>query len=172
MELKPYNPDARCPKCGGEIDIGYRLGSIRRAWSLCSACQDGIEHLHRTCRVCGYSWPEACVDMKAQPQLTPEQERAAAKRAAEEAERVRLWELSNQVAAARGEFGPRPYAFDPALCGQLLEDMAYVDDINIYQAVSESALPGSRYYVGLGAEFRGRGATLKEAICRAYLAMK
>lgn len=45
-EMKPYNPNVECPKCGSEsVGTRYSFG-----------------HLVRECRRCGFSWNENAVD--------------------------------------------------------------------------------------------------------------
>ena len=53
MDLKLYNPDAVCPKCGsGEIGKEYIERHIEN---------DDMECLRRTCK-CGFNWHEHCAD--------------------------------------------------------------------------------------------------------------
>lgn len=53
-----------CCKCGGvEIVTTYRKGSDVAYGPCGEDCPDG-EHLHRTCKTCGYMWHEPCQDAK------------------------------------------------------------------------------------------------------------
>lgn len=60
-EIAPFNEQAACPKCG-HTDISTQFRSFYSTFVGCvSGCPDE-EHMHRTCRNCGYRWPEACRD--------------------------------------------------------------------------------------------------------------
>lgn len=52
-KLPAYNAYNPCPKCG---EVGARVTYQPYAYV------DMPERLVRTCRTCGYQWPEACVD--------------------------------------------------------------------------------------------------------------
>ena len=61
--LKPYNPRAVCPKCGG-CNIATQHHSAdgnlcRHDWSTRGQCETGEEHIARSCERCGYAWAEA-----------------------------------------------------------------------------------------------------------------
>lgn len=58
--MKPFDPNATCPKCGGgEVTTVF----VRRAyWSDYGGVQPDGEHLARTCTACGYAWAEAPMD--------------------------------------------------------------------------------------------------------------
>ena len=67
IELKPYDPDATCPKCGHDdiMTVHHKFG---RQSTVCSPSVSAYfrdmpegEHLHRTCRRCRYEWPEAVI---------------------------------------------------------------------------------------------------------------
>jgi hypothetical protein len=58
--MKPFDENARCPKCGG-ADIHAQYGADQfqcHNWN----CRVGKEHIHRYCRRCGYGWVEAPMD--------------------------------------------------------------------------------------------------------------
>lgn len=65
-DVNAYDPNGRCPKCGhDDVHTRYRLNG--HGWG----CRDHsprqpacctFEHLDRTCRRCGFSWPETCAD--------------------------------------------------------------------------------------------------------------
>ncbi len=59
-ELEPFNEGATCPKCGHD-DISTRYCKDRRPVELCWPYVTG-EHLHRTCKRCGFEWLEGCLD--------------------------------------------------------------------------------------------------------------
>lgn len=53
-----FNLNAECTKCGAiDISIIYCSGGT-------STCYKYEEHIHRTCRRCGYNWTEMCLDSK------------------------------------------------------------------------------------------------------------
>ena len=58
--MKPFDPDSRCPKCGGE-DVGTHYSASY--WDCLYSCSRRNsmtgEHMERTCRRCGYRWVEA-----------------------------------------------------------------------------------------------------------------
>jgi len=57
--MKPFDPDATCPKCGYErIHTNYCEGGGRPD---CYVCDSGNKHLDRRCERCGYQWPEKCI---------------------------------------------------------------------------------------------------------------
>lgn len=58
MTLPPLNPDARCPKCGGEqVSMLYR-----ESYCLPGACGvrygNPAEHIDRVCQRCHHIWAE------------------------------------------------------------------------------------------------------------------
>ena len=64
--LPPYDPAAKCPKCGSD-DIGTsyvgRSDDEHAIWRNASPCglrgSETPEHLDRRCRRCRFGWPEA-----------------------------------------------------------------------------------------------------------------
>ena len=63
-KLQPYNPEAKCPKCGGEVKTSHAAKGNGRTWSKCPECSErdgGREHLDRYCARCHYVWPEAVI---------------------------------------------------------------------------------------------------------------
>lgn len=61
--LPPYNPDAVCPKCGGaSIHTAYHRWPAYACPFPTFGLVDAREHMDRTCRHCGYSWSEECLD--------------------------------------------------------------------------------------------------------------
>lgn len=59
--MKPFDPDAKCPKCGGDvIRTNYHQ---ELAYFKTTRCGLGFrEHMHRQCAGCGYEWDEAPLD--------------------------------------------------------------------------------------------------------------
>lgn len=60
--MKPYDRDAKCPKCGHDLIKATYHSGIMGGGSVCPP----QEHMHRACR-CGYHWAEAPLDAKADP---------------------------------------------------------------------------------------------------------
>lgn len=65
MELKPFDPDASCPKCGHRV-VGIAYCRHPKVFSDCDhlihyGARIG-EHMHRTCKQCGYVWFELPLD--------------------------------------------------------------------------------------------------------------
>jgi len=65
--MKPYDPDAHYPKCGGDdisthYEAGQHLLGLSGSW-----CWVKDKHLDRHCRNCSYKWAEACLDAKENP---------------------------------------------------------------------------------------------------------
>lgn len=59
MTLPPYNPDAKCPKCGGgEVSTSVLKLDPDGPGFVALAPEDA----HHVCRSCGYAWPEAPMD--------------------------------------------------------------------------------------------------------------
>ena len=56
----PYNPEAKCVKCGNEeVDVSYC------GYPLPDDTSEGVkEHFHRQCKRCGFNWRENCLDIK------------------------------------------------------------------------------------------------------------
>lgn len=55
--MKPYDPDAKCPKCGGlVIDVDWR--------GKCAEYDEEREHIRCRCRKCGYQWHAVPLDAK------------------------------------------------------------------------------------------------------------
>lgn len=59
--LKPFNPNAMCPKCGHDVvRVSYSVGGCPYPADCgVSAAFDDGEHLDRTCQRCHYEWAEA-----------------------------------------------------------------------------------------------------------------
>jgi hypothetical protein len=56
--LPPFNPDSRCPKCGGE-DVATSYDADQYECSISATRPKvNIEHLHRRCRRCDFDWCE------------------------------------------------------------------------------------------------------------------
>ncbi len=64
MRLKPFNPEARCPKCGHDtVKTRYCRGGPDSDYrDLCWDKGLNREHLHRNCERCHYEWEEACIN--------------------------------------------------------------------------------------------------------------
>lgn len=61
MTLPPFNPDARCPKCGGaEVRVEYFSAGQLTGDPHLDLYEEEI--IARTCTRCGYAWPEAPLD--------------------------------------------------------------------------------------------------------------
>lgn len=62
--MKPYDPQARCAKCGGEQVRAWWRESTKQDFSWDNRHRRIVdeEYLHRTCERCGYAWAEACVE--------------------------------------------------------------------------------------------------------------
>lgn len=61
--MKPYNPKAKCPKCGCE-DVRCRLEQKEYRLDKDGEYMPIVEFLVRTCTNCYFTWPEACLDAK------------------------------------------------------------------------------------------------------------
>jgi hypothetical protein len=61
--MKPFNPDATCPKCGHD-EISSLHVPERNRGHIYSTEQDQerAEHIRRRCQRCHYSWNEATLD--------------------------------------------------------------------------------------------------------------
>lgn len=59
--MQPYVPDRPCPKCGGH-DLGTSYHKSERDCRIYTDEAVHGEHIHRTCRTCGYNWPDAPLD--------------------------------------------------------------------------------------------------------------
>ena len=59
-EMKPYNPQGRCPKCGYD-DIATIYHKNAQYLSPCW-CKVSVAHLCRCCRRCQYEWCEAVLE--------------------------------------------------------------------------------------------------------------
>lgn len=71
LQLPPYDPQAQCEKCGNDgIDTSHHQVSAPVSLAAfysgdpCAGRGYG-EHICRTCRSCGYTWPEATLDAPA-----------------------------------------------------------------------------------------------------------
>lgn len=60
--LPAFNSVVHCVKCGSD-NIGLRYCAQLRNYYHCGPGFDA-EHMHRTCRECGYEWFERPLDMK------------------------------------------------------------------------------------------------------------
>lgn len=57
-----YRSSNKCPKCGGvEISERHHEGIDKCTWGQSHFVG---EHIHRTCKRCGYQWPETPLDIK------------------------------------------------------------------------------------------------------------
>lgn len=65
--MKPFDAEAKCPKCGGDdlattfhaaSDLTHPMAVGR------DRCDVHDEHIHRHCRRCGYDWIEAPLDKR------------------------------------------------------------------------------------------------------------
>lgn len=64
-KLLPFDPDAKCPKCGNtEVETDHVEKGTGSRYAPCVECRkyERAEHLDRRCSRCGYTWPEATVD--------------------------------------------------------------------------------------------------------------
>lgn len=59
-DLRPFDEDARCPKCGGGT-ISTTFHEDKYVTPL-HGCYIECEHLHRTCNRCRHNWAEAPLD--------------------------------------------------------------------------------------------------------------
>jgi len=59
-KLPPYDPNAKCPKCGHDEVRTYYC----KTGQPLDSCWLKIEHehLHRACQRCHYKWLEACLE--------------------------------------------------------------------------------------------------------------
>jgi hypothetical protein len=68
-DLQPFDASRACAKCGGfDVSAVYMEAEACRSYYRCKRREER-EHLHRTCRRCGYCWDEAslCVAAEARP---------------------------------------------------------------------------------------------------------
>ena len=64
MPMKPYDPAAKCPKCGHPVvTTNFCAGHDEEGYHkpLIIIPSHHGEALHRQCMQCGYGWLEACV---------------------------------------------------------------------------------------------------------------
>lgn len=59
-DLKPFDPDRLCPKCGFVNDTAWP--KVAYCWeegceSEGLAVESDGEHMHQTCGLCGFDWP-------------------------------------------------------------------------------------------------------------------
>jgi hypothetical protein len=61
--VKPYDPNATCPKCGRDVNkTFYRFPrTLPPSYYGCAPYCPDTEHVHRACD-CGYWWVEAPLD--------------------------------------------------------------------------------------------------------------
>lgn len=63
--MKPYDPNAKCPKCGWD-EISSSWIPADKCWTAEPRRWEGNQtreaHISRTCRRCHYRWPEAPLD--------------------------------------------------------------------------------------------------------------
>ena len=77
----PFDPDARCIKCGGEdIWAQWKSGGWPNTCSTISKCwlSVSVEHIHRGCRRCHYEWIEAPLDSPVAQAVLAAREQASA----------------------------------------------------------------------------------------------
>ena len=82
LPLPPFKPDAVCPKCGLMDIRTIYCGPHRWHSYLGMPCEEeiGIEHFHRVCSYCEYSWVEATLETyKYTPSDSPQKEAGAQK---------------------------------------------------------------------------------------------
>ena len=60
--MDKYDPERRCPKCGGVATGEYCRGGYDRGYMRKYCYEVRHDHLHRYCIVCGYEWVEKCLD--------------------------------------------------------------------------------------------------------------
>jgi transcription elongation factor Elf1 len=61
--MKPFNPDATCPKCGNDEISSCHVPERLRLFISCSDNdQEPEEHIRRRCTRCYYRWNEATLD--------------------------------------------------------------------------------------------------------------
>ena len=61
--MKPYSEKSICSKCGHDVIETRYCGPGANRYDMARCLVDG-EHLHRTCKRCGYEWLEAPLDAK------------------------------------------------------------------------------------------------------------
>jgi len=63
--MQPFNPDAKCAKCGSD-NIHSIFCVDPRYYSSCRKWPNEVreEHIHRNCKTCRYEWLEAPLDKK------------------------------------------------------------------------------------------------------------
>lgn len=63
MRLPPYDPDAKCPKCGnGDVESRHLPECSDSILSRSKWGHSLKECVGRSCKNCHYGWPEACAD--------------------------------------------------------------------------------------------------------------
>lgn len=64
--LPPFNPEARCPKCGHDaVNVVYVKAHAGGSTPGCGATIDDFkyrEHMDRACQRCHYEWGEAVLE--------------------------------------------------------------------------------------------------------------
>lgn len=70
-KLPPYDPDAKCVKCGSEDVTTSFHQTTTCSFDHCDRCHNStdcegpsLEHFKRYCRNCLYKWVEATLDAK------------------------------------------------------------------------------------------------------------
>ena len=60
--MKPYDPAAKCPKCGhAVVSTIFCGGHKERDYRVSPPPPHSEDALHRQCTRCGYGWLEDCV---------------------------------------------------------------------------------------------------------------
>lgn len=63
--MNPYDPNAKCPKCGGEdVASAFREFVIQGNGTSPTTIGVAKENILRTCRRCHFSWPELPLDAR------------------------------------------------------------------------------------------------------------
>lgn len=66
MSLPPYDPEAKCPKCGHDVVstvycTSTPYGHVQTLNYPGEVCIEKVEHHHRRCQRCSYAWVEDVV---------------------------------------------------------------------------------------------------------------
>lgn len=71
MPLPLYDPERRCPKCGGEARAVW-FPEVDVPWRRVAGYKNNpeCEHINRRCQTCHYNWPERPLD--SEPKETPD----------------------------------------------------------------------------------------------------
>lgn len=61
--MTPFDPAAKCPKCGhDETSDAYHKNGYKCPFGSVVDVGREEEHIHRTCKRCGFDWPEAVLE--------------------------------------------------------------------------------------------------------------